>query len=73
MATKVQVGGIVRQIVGRCYVGDSNRRVIRYTVSRLKHKYQTFKAMPREQRRDLMRQVIQAHRENRGLYRRVMG
>lgn len=70
--TRVEVGGIVRQIVNRCHVGESNRYVIRYVVSRLRNKYQTFAALPKEQRRSLMLQAIKAHGENRGLYRDVM-
>jgi hypothetical protein len=76
MATKhpkVEVGGIVRQIVDRCHVADSDTHVIRYVISRLKNKYQTFAALPKDQRRNLMLASIQHHHENRQLYRRVMG
>jgi hypothetical protein len=72
MSKKVEVSGIVRQIVGRCHVSDSNTRVIRYVISRLKNKYQTFAAMPKEHRRNLMLQVITEHSDNRKLYRSVM-
>jgi hypothetical protein len=62
---------IVRQIVNRCHVGESNRTVIRYVVSRLRHGYRTFHAMSREQRHLLMRDAIEVHRTNRDLYIRV--
>ena len=63
---------IIRQIVNRCHVGDSNRTVIRYVVSRLRHGYATFHALSREQRHILMRDAIEVHEANRQLYFRVM-
>ena len=63
---------IIRNIVGRCHVGDTNREVIRYVISRMKHGYQTFKTLPREQRKDFLRQIVQDHKDNRELYSYVM-
>jgi hypothetical protein len=63
--------GIIRQIVDRCHVGQSNRSVIKYFVSRLRKG--AWKLMPREDRKKYLRWVIQAHAENRSLYRMVMG
>ena len=62
----------VRQIVERCHVGDTNREVIRYVISRIKGKYKTFRKLPREQRKQLLRDAVQCHRENRDLYCYVM-
>ena len=63
---------IVSQIVARCHVGQSNRAIIRYFVSRLRHGYATWRTLTREQRKDWTRQVIAEHTENRGLYRAVV-
>ena len=63
---------MVRMIVNRCHVGESNRRVIRYLISRLKDKYATFKALPKARRRALMTDAIRVHADNRALYRDVM-
>lgn len=63
---------MIHQIVDRCHVDDSNRKVIRYVISRLRKGYDTYHAMPKAQRRELMTLVIEAHRENRELYRAVM-
>ena len=64
---------IVRQIINRdCHVGISNRAVIRHVVSKLRDGMETFRGMPKEERRALMEQCIQQHRQNRLLYRAVM-
>lgn len=63
---------IISQIVDRCHVGNSNLFVIRYVISRLKNKYRTFKAMPKDQRRKIMQEAIRIHEENKAEYRRVM-
>jgi hypothetical protein len=63
---------MIRMIVGRCHVGDTNRQVVRYLISRLKKGYASWQAMPREQRRLAMRECIRIHAENRGVYRFVM-
>ena len=64
---------ILRQIVDRCHVGQSNRAVIRYVVSRLKKGYATWMILSRSVRRGIMRDAIAMHAENRILYRSVMG
>ena len=63
---------IIRQIVGRCHVNDSNRKVIRYVISRLRTGYATFRAMSEKQRRLLMCEVIAEHQKNQALYSGVM-
>jgi hypothetical protein len=64
---------IVSQIVDRCHVGQSNRAVIRYFISRLrKPTYQTWRKTPRAERRQWLTWVIQCHADNRKLYREVM-
>lgn len=64
---------IVRQIIDRdCHVSMRNREVIRHVISRLKDGYAAFRAMPREDRKKLMRQCVQVHRKNWELYCDVM-
>jgi hypothetical protein len=63
---------IVDRIVGRCHVGQSDRQVIRYFISRLKRKYRTWVEMPAAERKRWLRWIIEAHAENRELYHVVM-
>jgi len=63
---------MVRNIVGRCHVGKSNRQVIRYFISRLRRKYRTWRTIDRAERKQYLRWVIAAHRANRDLYADVM-
>jgi hypothetical protein len=64
---------IIRQIVNRdCHVGWNNRQVIAHVISRLKRKYATFKAMPPADRKEMMRQCIAQHADNRTLYSNVV-
>lgn len=70
---EIEVPSLIRQIVGRCHVADSNRMVIKYVISRLKQGYKTYRAYPREQRRLLLRQIIAQHAHNLDEYRFVMG
>lgn len=67
------IPAIVRQIVNRRHVGDSNRTVIRYFVSRLKQGYATWRTLPRAERKQWLQWIVAAHAENRGLYAYVMG
>jgi hypothetical protein len=50
----------------------SHRAVMRHVISRLKDGYQTFQAMPDADRKELLRQCRDRHRENRELYVAVM-
>jgi len=59
-------------IVGRCHVGYSNRKVIRYVISCMRKKYKTWAAMPKANRKAIMREIIRCHAENRNLYHAVM-
>jgi Fe-S cluster assembly scaffold protein SufB len=59
---------IVGFIVDRCHVGDSNMDVIRYFVSHMKEGHATWKALPRDVRREYLRDIIERHSDNRGLY-----
>lgn len=68
-----EVHPIVSQIINRdCHVGLSNREVIRHVISRLRDGWRTYRALPHPDRRLLMQQCIQQHRENRELYITVM-
>lgn len=73
MPRKTPVDPMVRQIVGRIHVGESNLAAIRYVVSRLRDGHRTFRQMPRKDRRRLMRQIVQAHQDNFRLYVHVVG
>ena len=64
---------MIKMIVARRHVGDSNLTVIKYVVSRLKAGYQTYAELPTRKRRSMMKQIIGAHAANRKLYARVMG
>jgi hypothetical protein len=61
---------MIDQIVSRCHVGQSNRQVIKYFRSRLK--CGAWSKLSREQRKDIIRQVIQCHSGNQDLYRAVV-
>ena len=63
---------MIRMLVGRCHVGESNKRVIRYVISRLKDKETTFWSLSNAQRKGLMQACIKEHAENRQLYNDVM-
>jgi hypothetical protein len=55
---------IVKQVVDRQHVSASNMAVIKAVVSRLRKGHSTFAAMPREDRRTMMRQCVFAHQKN---------
>ena len=63
---------VITAIVGRCHVSLSNRAVIRYLISRLRRRYDTWRQMSRPIRREFMKQAINAHQKNRALYDFVM-
>lgn len=68
----MKINHIVRQIVGRCHVAQSDLSVIRYVVSRLKAGRETFLAMPRLSRKVFLKQIVACHRANRDEYDFVM-
>lgn len=63
---------MIKQVVDRCHVGDTNRQVIRFLISRLRNGYQTWIGMEREKRRLVMQECVRIHHENREVYRSVM-
>ena len=65
-----EIPSIVFLIVGRCHVGESNTKVIRYFVSRLKPG--AWRKLSREERKAVLRHVLHAHDVNRALYHAVM-
>lgn len=68
-AKYLKVHPIVRQIIDRdCHVSLSNRSVIRHVISRLRDGRATFRAITLGDRKNLMRQCIKVHRENREFY-----
>ena len=58
----------IRRIVDRCHVGESNRKVIRYFVSRLKAGHRTWRSLTSRQRRGILRDIIKTHALNRKVY-----
>lgn len=64
---------IIRQIIDRdCHVGESNRRVVRHVIAKLKDGYETFRQMPRTERHKFLEQCLAHHAANRRLYSEVM-
>lgn len=63
---------MIRMLIGRCHVGDSNSTVIRYVISRMKHGNLTYRSQYRQERHELLRSIIKIHAENRALYTSVM-
>lgn len=64
---------IIKQVIDRdCHIGERNRAVIKHVISKLRDGYDQFKAMPPEDRRNLMIQCISAHERNRNEYHAVM-
>jgi len=64
---------IVHMIVDRLHVGESNRGVIKYLVSKMACGLKTYKAMGKASRRAMIRQALARHAENRNTYNYVMG
>lgn len=61
---------MVNQIISRCHVGQSNRAVIKYLVSRFKRG--AWRSLSRAERKKWMREAIRCHARNRRLYVAVM-
>lgn len=61
---------IIRNIVGRCHACDSNLSVIRCFISRTKR--ESWDALPRDERRNILRMVIDAHNDDTALFAFVM-
>lgn len=59
---------MISLIVGRCHVGDSYLSVLRYVISRMAGKRETWAKLPRKDRRKLMRQIFKTHKANRDLF-----
>jgi len=67
------VNPIIRQIIDRdCHVGESYFQVICHVVSKLKNKWNTFRDLSAKMRGEFVKDCIQAHKENRELYYKVM-
>lgn len=63
---------IVHQIVDRCHVGETPRAVIRTVIGRVRGGYRTWHALPRSERRAILKAAVDRHRQNQRLYRLVM-
>jgi hypothetical protein len=57
---------MIRMIVARCHVADTNREVVAYVVSCLRPG--AWESLPKSDRFRLMRESLRCHRENRALY-----
>ena len=66
-------GYMIRQIVGRCHISETNKEVIRYVISRLQNGYQTYKFMPKSARRKMLQEIVKEHNSNIEEYHMVMG
>lgn len=64
---------MINQIVDRRHVGDSLESVIRYTISRLKDKFQGYREMDTEAKAFFIKLIIQRHHDNRNIYSGLMG
>jgi hypothetical protein len=64
---------IISMIVDRCHVADSYPQVLRYVISRMKRGKKQWREATREQRREVVRELVDTHKANRELYRMVMG
>lgn len=62
---------MIERIVARCHVGQSNRQVISYFVSRLAHGQKTWFGLSKRMRKDYMRKIIKAHAKNGNLFHDV--
>lgn len=68
-----EIHPIIRQVIDRdCPVGESGRAVVRHVISKLKHGYDTFRIMPKLERRKFIEQCLSQHAANRRLYAEVM-
>ena len=63
---------MISQIVGRCHIGEDYTDVLRYVITRIKGKKKTWRKLPREERREIVREVCKEHKANRELYNYVM-
>lgn len=71
---QIAIHPIIRQIIDRdCHVAESNRKVIRHVISKMREGMQSFRSMPRADRREFLKQCVERHRQNRELYATVMG
>lgn len=63
---------MIRFLLGKFHVGHSRIGALRYVIGKLHGKRPAYRALPRDARRQLMRDVFQVHRDNFLLYVRVM-
>ena len=69
----IRPDSMIRYIVGRRHVSESDRAVIGYVVSRLRGGRRAFLKFDRAKRRAIMAHTIVAHRENQILFGAVQG
>lgn len=70
---EAEEGDMIRMLVGRRHVGESNLRVVRYVLSRLAGGRRSFFKLARRQRRKLIKDIVREHAHNRRIYVQVMG
>lgn len=72
-AKKHNAHPIVRQIIDRdCHVAESYLAVVRHVVAKLRDGYQTFRGLPKDERRRFIEQCLEVHHANRSEYEAVM-
>jgi len=59
------------RLVGQCHVGSTNKQVFQYVISKMKHGRKTWLAVSKEERKEVLRELIRLHKENRDLYNSV--
>ncbi|TWT48938.1 hypothetical protein [Botrimarina hoheduenensis] len=72
-AKKHDAHPIVRQIIDRdCHVAESERAVVRHVIGKLADGYQTFRELPKAERRRFIQGCLDVHHANRAEYEAVM-
>lgn len=72
MEKEILMEQIIRMIVNRRHVSETNRNVIRYVISRLKGGKRTYWKLSRVERREILRLTIDTHQDNRDTYTAIM-
>lgn len=64
----MRVSLIIRRIVGCCHVSSSYTTVLRHVIDQMTDKRNSWNRLSREQKRDVIAQVVYTHKSNRDLF-----
>lgn len=64
---------MIKRMVDRCHIGDSYETVIRYVISRMVNKFETYRAMSTKDKAMVIEAIIDGHKQNREEYAWIMG